>query len=261
MRDLVLFDMDGTLTPARKPISLTVVQAIRKLCKFADVGIVTGSGYEYVIEQCASLWDGISDNINAIQLLPCNGTQRYLWEDNQWRLVASVDMQKKTGKIYQEMIRYLLATQYQLVSHRLADFPITGTFFQYRGSILNWCLIGRDSGDIPRRLFHEIDEQENIRQKIKDDVLAYFHMVGIDNIVLSLGGHTSIDVYPYGWDKTYALKYFPNRKIWFVGDSCTGSGNDRSLYEALTPFQRAYITTGPEETIGIIKEIMTKISS
>ena len=260
MRDLVLFDMDGTLTPARKMISPLMINSLRKLRGLADIGILTGSGFGYVQEQCSKLWDGICDDNSSLQILPCNGTQQYRWKDTSWQLISSVDMIDEMGESYSALIRYLMSVQYQLLSTTLSNLSVTGTFFQYRGSMLNWCLIGRDSNDEARAAFYELDKNKQIRQKIKDDVEAYLELVGYDNVSLGLGGHTSIDIYPKGWDKTYALSYFPNRKIWFIGDSCTGSGNDRSIYEAIRKHERGYITSGPDETLRIIEEIMDRIN-
>jgi phosphomannomutase len=73
---------------------------------------------------------------------------------------------------------------------------------------------------------------------------------------VALGGSTSFDIYPSGWDKTYALRHFPEVECWFVGDKCTGDGNDRAIYEALLPQNRAFITTSPEETIAIVSKIV-----
>ena len=72
--------------------------------------------------------------------------------------------------------------------------------------------------------------------------------------MVKLGGETSFDIYPKGWDKTYALKHFPDHKCWFVGDRCTGSGNDKEIYDLLKKENRAFKTTGPEHTAEIIRE-------
>ena len=263
MRDLVLFDMDGTLTPARKPISLTMVRYINKLCKYADVGIVTGSGYDYIMEQCSLIWDSISSDPSLIDLLPCNGTQRYVWVNNAWSLVSTVDMRDELGETYQKLIRQLLYEQYVLCSNDLTGADISGTFFQYRGSVLNWCLIGRDSTDESRQSFRDLDQSLNIRERLRSRVIGSFPAIGVSGVSLSLGGHTSIDVYPDKWDKTYALTHYsksrPNSSIWFVGDNCVGSGNDRPLYDALSPQGTAYMTTGPEYTQQIIDLIIDQL--
>ena len=51
----VLFDMDGTLTPARGEMKLPIARKIAELTAYEKVGIVTGSGLDYVYEQCGIL--------------------------------------------------------------------------------------------------------------------------------------------------------------------------------------------------------------
>ena len=80
---IVLFDMDGTLTKPRKKIDRETAMALYSLSQHADIGIVTGSGLDYVLEQCSILWDKPEFFIgDKITLLPCNGTMAYVWRDN-----------------------------------------------------------------------------------------------------------------------------------------------------------------------------------
>jgi len=48
----VLFDMDGTLTKPRKVISSQMCSQLIELSQKAKVVIVTGSGIDYIEEQC-----------------------------------------------------------------------------------------------------------------------------------------------------------------------------------------------------------------
>ena len=77
-----------------------------------------------------------------------------------------------------------------------------------------------------------------------------------DKIICALGGNTSIDIYPKGWDKTFALNYYStkNNTCWFIGDKCDGKGNDRSIYEALNKNGTSFKTKSPKDTIRIIRE-------
>ena len=55
MKKIVLFDMDGTLTPPRKEFDVDLLPALRELAKVADIGIVTGSDHNYVLQQMGLL--------------------------------------------------------------------------------------------------------------------------------------------------------------------------------------------------------------
>ena len=48
---LVLFDVDGTLTESRQMISKDMIEALRELSHTTEIGLLTGSGLEYIKEQ------------------------------------------------------------------------------------------------------------------------------------------------------------------------------------------------------------------
>jgi phosphomannomutase len=136
---------------------------------------------------------------------------------------------------------------------------LTGHFISYRDSIINWCPVGRNANTKQREEFIKFDIETSARLSAKDMIQKYLAVSGIENVVLALGGSTSIDIFPEGWDKTYSLKHFPDRECWFVGDSCNKDGNDKTIYEALSDRGRSFMTSGPEETIGIIDKIIEKL--
>ena len=250
--NIVLFDLDGTLSPARESINLNLMHPLKELSKIARIGIVTGSGFEYVLEQCKELWNSIGSVYpDMITLLPCNGTQMFDWENQNWANIHSVNMIDKLSQdIYNILAREIIALQSFLVSGQ-TDMPLTGEFISYRKSMINWCPIGRAANEKQRQKFIDIDSKTKIRNTyIK--VLKSFCIKNNIQITCALGGQTSVDIYPNGWDKTYALNHFKDCNIYFVGDKCIDDGNDRTIYEAILP--NAYITSGPSETIKIIKE-------
>ena len=70
-----LFDMDGTLTPARKKISNEMVTALNELCSDGHlIAVVSGSPYQYISEQ---LNLDVTAYSKSLHLMPCNGTQLY----------------------------------------------------------------------------------------------------------------------------------------------------------------------------------------
>ena len=73
----------------------------------------------------------------------------------------------------------------------------------------------------------------------------------MQDITLKFGGDTSFDIYPKGWDKTYALRHFSDKTVWFVGDRARSpKGNDYEIFQACG--WRSFHTNGPEQTKSII---------
>ena len=141
------------------------------------------------------------------------------------------------------------------------EIPLTGHFISYRGSMINWCPIGRNADFAQRNKFIKIDNAESptLREKELDKVKYKINLRCNGNLEVKLGGETSFDIFPKNWDKTYALKHFPNHTVWFVGDRCGKGGNDKEIYDLLNKEGRAFWTRSTENTAGIIRNIVKEI--
>ena len=262
-KTVVLFDMDGTLTPARKPAPDFLIPSLNKLSSFGLVGILTGSDMNYLIQQCKNLWEGENScDPSKFVLLPCNGTKFYTWNGNDWSLEKSSNMRKELGdSTFDLLMKILIGAQFTHISSE-PDHPLTGHFIQYRESMINWCQVGRNANDEQRKKFIEYDNQTDMRYRLMIGVQTMVDKaIGQDKIKFALGGNTSVDIYPVGWDKTYGLSHFPNSECWFVGDRCEENGNDKTIYDALSTSGRAYKTSGPENTAEIIDEIISRLKN
>ena len=259
MSSVVLFDMDGTLTASRKKIDNRMINAIIDLLNHSDVGIVTGSGFDYLSEQCSNLWDCDDftpgeNGQNELILFPCNGTQVFRRIDEKWISSYEKNMRREIGgERFSLLLHSMLRLQAKYVNDYFRMSPLTGNFISIRGSLINWCPIGRCANSEEREKFSKIDKKYSIRTNLRSQLMAFLETIYIKNVIVSLGGDTSLDIYPSGWDKTHVFNHFDkNIKAWFVGDRCHGAGNDRSIYEQLLCFRRSFQTTGPNETIRII---------
>lgn len=254
MHNLVLFDVDGTLTESREHLKTKMLKALRELCRHAEIGFLTGSGLEYIKEQ---LWPALNDPIikHNCHLLPCNGTEYLITEGDEeiiFNPISKAFMEDEIGAgMMQDLMKLLCELQAQIVDEY--KIPLAGSFIQNRLSMVNWCPIGRASKRPAREAFKILDNQLNIRQKYLDILRREMESRQIA-LTLKLGGDTSFDIYPHGWDKTYALRHFHKAEwnFWFVGDRCYPSGNDYEIFEHLKSTGRAFETSGPSETLEII---------
>ena len=250
MKTIVLFDMDGTLAPSREVLDPSqMLKPLVSLSEYADIGIVTGSGLNYVNEQLACLIN--HPLLSNIHFLPCNGTQYY---NSSMEKIHDVNMIDYLGEQeYENIVREVLTMQSE-ISWKFW-IPLTGHFVDFRKSMLNWCPSGRDSGKKERDKFVELDSQWMIRETYLDRLKSKLPK----NVTAALGGETSVDIYPTGWDKTYALKHFSGYRVFFVGDKCTGVGNDRTICEATG--KNCFPTSGVSETVDIINQILIPLIS
>lgn len=256
MKSIILVDMDGTITEPRQKIERPMIDSIRCKSKDYDFGIVTGSDMDYVQQQCADLLTFEAMDLNKLHIFPCNGTKHYKWDTTSYKLQSQADMRETLGhEKYKNILMKVFYEQMNLLVDHTA-LPYTGTFLQYRGSLLNWCPIGRDADNSQRRIFEELDKEKGIREKLKENFQMYLTNYVVGGTI-ALGGSTSFDIYPNGWDKTYVLRHLEEYdEIYFIGDRCREGGNDKALYDALSVKpKRAFETTNTDQTREIICRI------
>ena len=254
--------MDGTLTPPREPLEESLIPVLANLSEVSEIGIVTGSDYIYLKQQISPLLDHPKIR-KKLHLLPCNGTKHYYPPKNNedHKLISSNDMAQELGRrSFQKLMMILIEQQMNFANER---FPLTGHFIDYRGSMINWCPIGRNAVGEARQFFVDYDNsfKPTLRERYLDRLRHYTDLHRILNIEIKLGGDTSFDIFPSGWDKTYALQHFPFYNHWFVGDRCGDNGNDKELYDLLKHQERSYETESPQQTITITEIILNEITN
>lgn len=255
-KTIVMFDMDGTLTePREKFNSKTLSKCLLELSSYAEIGIITGSDEDYLREQMGEFLAKSSSRYK-IHLMPCNGT-KYLKPpqsaNGDFVLTHEVSMEDHLGvKKYRQVIQELIYSQVDMAN---SDVPLTGHFINCRGSTINWSPIGRNADNSEREEFVKIDAELRLRERVLSELRAVLELRKLNNdITVKLGGDTSFDIYPKGWDKTYGLRHFSNWDIWFVGDRCSPNGNDYEIYESC--IGQSYVSSGPDNTAEIITNII-----
>ena len=258
MKKIILFDMDGTLTPAREPLDPALLGSLKVLSYHSDIGIVTGSDYDYLKQQLHFLLENSRIRYN-LHLFPCNGTKHYKppkYTHEDFELVSSANMKDKIGyKLFNRMMKVLIDYQNHIASH--FEIPLTGHFISYRGSTINWSPIGRNATQKEREKFINFDKgfsNSNFREIVVEQLKAEFENINLD-LIVKRGGDTSFDIFPKGWDKTYVFKHLENYEKWFVGDRCYEGGNDEEIYKALLP-DNSFSVENPKQTKDIIDKIL-----
>lgn len=256
---ITLFDMDGTLTEPRQSFDTALFPVLSKLADVSDIGIVSGSDYGYIQEQLHFLMHKTSLRYQT-HIFPCNGTKHYTppeLSSDDFTLKYEVDMWDEIGEeTFRSLMNFILKRQ----SSYASDVPcLSGHFVDYRGSMINWCPIGRNANQKQREAFVRWDTSYNFRG-IELLYLNSLELFKENNLVTKLGGDTSFDIFPEGWDKTYCLKHLEEyNDVFFVGDRCGEGGNDKELYDVLQP-NKSFSTINPERTAKIINSIISKIS-
>lgn len=243
---LILFDVDGTLTPARRTASKEVLDTLKALRKKAVIGFVGGSDLPKQMEQLGVNGANVIDDFDYC--FAENGLTAY----KSGQQLASASFIKHIGEDrYKEMVKFIL--------HHIADLDIPikrGTFIEFRNGMINVSPVGRNASIEERNEFEAYDKTHNVRRDFVDKLKEKFASYGL---TYSIGGQISFDVFPTGWDKTYALRHVENegfKEIHFFGDKTYKGGNDYEIYEDSRTIGHA--VTCPEDTLKILNELFLK---
>lgn len=94
----------------------------------------------------------------------------------------------------------------------------SGTFVEFRNGMINVSPIGRNATNDERKAFEAYDREHQVRTKFVAVLQERFRDYGL---TFSIGGMISFDVFPSGWDKTFALRHVEKdgfKTIHFFGD-------------------------------------------
>jgi phosphomannomutase len=207
--DHILFDMDGTLTPARMEISPEFGAFLLRLCKVVPCHIVTGSDLPKVVEQ---LGPELTDALSTVYA--CSGNVAYHKREEIWRSAAADwQLNSQQIKLLQEHID---KSQFWLR---------TGNHIEQRIASANVSVVGRNAKPDQRSMYVFWDQAKGERQGIINKLRKRRAMKGLE---LVLGGETGIDIFPQGFCKAQVRNRLTGRVL-FIGDRCAPGGNDHSI--------------------------------
>lgn len=230
--NIYVFDMDGTLTPARQPMQKDFSFRFLPWLKTNLAYIAAGSNYEKLTEQLppdiVSSFSGIFSSMGNVYHQ--KGQEVY----------------KNEIKLDKEMLksleRFRKSTTY--------DGKLYSNYMELRPGMLNFSILGRNCPFSEREKYHEWDNIHHEREKI-----AKYMNDNFKDYDFSLGGKISIDIVPRGFGKEQIAhvirKNHPNDKIIFIGDRVVEGGNDYTLAQALRAMENTEVIAveNPEDVL------------
>ena len=248
MKKIYIFDVDGTLTPSRQPMTDEFKEFFLKWALKNDFYLVTGSDLPKIQEQASDEILELADGV-----FTCCGNQ--FWKEGgtkqwptDWQLVYDNKF-KLTKKLNKLLGTILSNSQYP---HRF------GNHIEDRGSMVNFSIVGRDCSYEDRINYFKWDEEKGERKIIANAIKEKF-----PNLDAVIGGQISIDIYPKGMDKSQVLDVIKQDRLTkyneyiFVGDRIEGGGNDYPLAQLMGETKNCdwYQTEGWEETQKILEKL------
>ncbi|KAL8811429.1 MAG: hypothetical protein Q9200_001808 [Gallowayella weberi] len=246
---ICLFDVDGTLTPARLSASPQMLQLLSMLRHKCAIGSIGGSDLIKQQEQLGT------PAINVTSLFDFCFAENGLTAFRLGQPLASASFIGWLGEDkYKQLVNFCLRYISEI------DCPVKrGTFVEFRNGMINVSPIGRNATIEERLAFNKYDQEHRIREKFVAALQAQFPDFGL---TYSIGGQISFDVFPTGWDKTYCLRYVEQEKgisgveyttVHFFGDKTDKGGNDYEIFEDQRTVGHA--VRNPEDTMKVLKEM------
>ena len=244
MDKIYIFDVDGTLTPSRQPMTKEFQKFFSEWVKKNKFYLVTGSDLPKLQEQMCYF------DIEAERIFTCCGNE--MWKpDPSIVNVSAEQIYCKKFKPPETLMTYLGE---QL---RFSDYPVrAGNHIEDRGTLLNFSIVGRNCSLVQRKDYNEYDTQVGERETISKYIREQWR--DLDAVI---GGQISIDIYPKGNDKSQILEHIekrhPEGEIIFIGDGIENGGNDYPLAHLMDNLEGCnwYHTKGWEHTKEILESL------
>lgn len=219
--DLIVFDIDGTLTESKSPIDEEMAELVSQLTKKYKTAIISGAAFEQFKWQILDYFDDKKTNLENLFLLPVDGTV-YCRYQGGW----ICDFDKPFSDKEREQIKFAFNNIFQATGF---DEPnkIYGELVEDRGAQLNFSALGQDA---PHELKKDWDPDGKKRQQMLEVLQRT-----LPDFALSIGGTTSIEITRAGIDKAYGLRKLMNltgiakEKILYFGDKFFEGGNDAPI--------------------------------
>ncbi|MFS0773626.1 HAD-IIB family hydrolase [Sphingomonas sp. 1P08PE] len=244
MKQLVAFDLDGTLAESKQPLKDDMGEALADLLGVAHVAVISGGDWPQFDKQVASRLPARADR-SRLWLMPTTGTKLFVHRDGGWQTVyAELFSEEKRHEIVAAFNASLEATGFvpeQVWGERIED----------RGSQITFSALGQQA---PIDAKEHWDPDFAKRKVIQADLRQR-----LPGLSINMGGATSIDITQEGVDKAYGLKRLrdesgiPLDAMMFIGDAIFPGGNDYPAKELGLDTVRV---RDPEETLSVIAAIV-----
>ncbi|HWW59422.1 MAG TPA: HAD-IIB family hydrolase [Sphingopyxis sp.] len=244
MKQLVAFDLDGTLAESKQPLGEDMGEALADLLAAVHVAVISGGDWPQFDKQVASRLPARAD-LERLWLLPTTGTKLYTHREGRWQPVyAELFGESQKSEILEAFDAALVATGFvpeQTWGERIED----------RGSQITFSALGQEAPIEAKEIW---DPDFAKRRVIQADLRRR-----LPGLSINMGGATSIDITREGVDKAYGLTKLRDASgieldaMLFVGDAIFPGGNDYSAFELGLDTVRV---RDPRETLAVIATVI-----
>ena len=243
MKQLIVFDLDGTLAESKSAIDGEMATLLGSLLEVAQVAIISGGDFpQFQTQLVANLPQ--DERLEKLSLLPTCGTKFFQYE-NGWVKRYSEDFTaaEKTA-ILSELDKAVDQSGFKATQ-------TWGEAIEDRGSQITYSALGQQAPLAEKKGWDPDFAKRKAIKAVLDQTLP--------NFSITLGGSTSIDITKPGIDKAYGMRKLvdilgiPIAAMIYVGDALFPGGND---YPARSTGADCIQVRDPNETKRVIETVI-----
>jgi phosphomannomutase len=252
-KDLIVFDLDGTLTKTKSNLEPDMAAALRGLLQEKKVAVIGGGAYKQFKKQFVSELRCPASLSANLFLFPVTATSFYRYQGGWKKVYARTLSQTQKQKI-RKAVKDVFAE-----IHYVPPRKVYGKTLEDRGSQMSYSFLGQEVvaqlGPKGVRLKEEWTKK-NTPLKLKIAGMLQDRLPGLE---VHAAGFTTIDITRKGIDKAYGVwqiektLHIPVRRMLFVGDALYPGGNDAAAKKTGV---QCIAVRGPEDTMRIISSII-----
>jgi phosphomannomutase len=250
-KQLIVFDLDGTLTESKSPLTQDVGELFAELLSRKKVAIIGGGRWEQFQEQFLKEFKCSPELLGNLYLFPTTATTFYKYE-NGWQNVYSLSLTPKES----EKIIAAIGEAIKDVGY-VHQGEVYGKIIEDRGTQIAYSALGQDivkvlgkRGIELKTAWGKLPWREKIAKALEKK---------LPDFEVHRGGLTTIDITRKGINKGYGLRQIeeylriPIKNMLFIGDAIFPGGNDYAVVETGVDYIKV---DGPHQTKEIINLIL-----
>ena len=229
LRTIYMFDVDGTLTPAKQKIVASFAKQFAEWSKDKEVYLISGGSFIRILEQVTP---DLLDNMTAVYA--CMGNVCYKKKKDEpraWVRSHEHSFEPPPG----------LTEALDIVARDSEYTEKSPPHWEARSGMINFSVIGQNATQTHREEYGAYDELHQEREIIVKKLRPMF-----PEIDFVIGGAVSLDIFEKGRDKSQVIrehfKDLPKDAILhFVGDRVESPGNDYAIAQSVKEYPNGHV--------------------
>jgi len=217
MKQLIAFDMDGTLAESKQRIDNEMGALLARLTRMTTVAVISGGDWPQFEKQLVGALPGDAVRERFL-VMPTTGTKLFRFENGEWaRVYAELFSDEERTRILDSLNKAVDQAGLRI------EKPY-GEQIENRGSQITFSALGQQA---PLEVKEKWDPDAKKRQALKAIVQPM-----LPGFSINIGGSSSIDITREGIDKAYAIGKLAEatgiarEAMLFLGDAIFPGGND-----------------------------------